>query len=38
MRQATKTQSVEKLDPVWERIREEAQDIARHLGVSLEAM
>ena len=30
MRQATKTQSVERLDPVWDRIREEAEDIARH--------
>jgi len=29
MRQATKTQSVERIDPVWDRIREEAQDIAR---------
>jgi len=29
MRQATKTQSVERLDPVWSRIREEAEDIAR---------
>ena len=30
MRQATKTKSVERLDPVWNRIREEAEDIARH--------
>ncbi len=30
MRQATKTQSIEKLDPVWGRIREEAEEIARH--------
>ena len=30
MRQATKTQSIEKLDPVWGRIREEAEAIARH--------
>jgi serine O-acetyltransferase len=30
MRQATQTQSVEKLDPVWDRIREEAEEIARH--------
>lgn len=29
MRQATKSQPVEKLDPVWSRIREEAQEIAR---------
>ncbi len=29
MWQATKTQSLERLDPVWSRIREEAQDIAR---------
>jgi serine O-acetyltransferase len=29
MRQATKTQSVEKIDPVWSRIREEAEEIAR---------
>ncbi len=29
MRQATKTQAVERLDPVWSRIREEAEDIAR---------
>lgn len=29
MRQATKTQSLERLDPVWSRIREEAQEIAR---------
>jgi len=29
MRQATKTQSVEKIDPVWSRIRAEAEDIAR---------
>jgi serine O-acetyltransferase len=28
MRQATKTQSVERLDPVWDRIRAEAQQIA----------
>ena len=30
MRQATKTKSVERLDPVWDRIREEAETIARH--------
>ena len=30
MRQATKTQSIEKIDPVWNRIREEAEGIARH--------
>jgi len=30
MRQATKTKSVERLDPVWDRIREEAEAIARH--------
>jgi serine O-acetyltransferase len=30
MRQATKSKSVERLDPVWNRIREEAEDIARH--------
>ena len=29
MRQATKTQSVQRLDPVWNRIRDEAEDIAR---------
>lgn len=29
MRQATRTQPVEKLDPVWDRIREEAEEIAR---------
>lgn len=29
MRQATKTQSVERLDPVWSRIRDEASQIAR---------
>jgi serine O-acetyltransferase len=29
MRQATKTQSVEKLDPVWTRIRAEAEEITR---------
>ncbi|PZF76868.1 serine O-acetyltransferase [Aestuariivirga litoralis] len=29
MRQAAKTQSVEKIDPVWSRIREEAEEIAR---------
>ncbi len=29
MRQATKTQVVERLDPVWQRIRAEAEDIAR---------
>ena len=29
MRQATKTQFVEKIDPVWSRIREEAEEIAR---------
>ena len=29
MRQATKTQAVERLDPVWSRIRDEAQEIAR---------
>jgi serine O-acetyltransferase len=29
MRQATQTQLIEKLDPVWNRIRDEAQDIAR---------
>ena len=30
MRQAAKTQSVERIDPVWGRIREEAEQIARH--------
>jgi len=30
MRQATKTQNVERLDPVWDRIRGEAEDISRH--------
>ncbi len=30
MRQAAKTQSLERLDPVWGRIRNEAEDIARH--------
>jgi serine O-acetyltransferase len=30
MRQAPKTQSLERIDPVWDRIREEAEDIARH--------
>ena len=30
MRTATKTQSIERLDPVWQRIRAEAEDIARH--------
>jgi len=30
MRHAAKTQSVEKIDPVWSRIREEAEAIARH--------
>jgi serine O-acetyltransferase len=30
MRQAAKTQSVERIDPVWSRIREEAEAIARH--------
>lgn len=30
MRQSAKTKSVERLDPVWSRIREEAEDIARH--------
>ncbi len=30
MRQAAKTQSVEKIDPVWSRMREEAEAIARH--------
>ena len=29
MRQVAKTQSVEKIDPVWSRIREEAEEIAR---------
>ncbi len=29
MRQATRTQPVEKLDPVWDRIRSEAEEIAR---------
>jgi serine O-acetyltransferase len=29
MRQATMTHSVERLDPVWGRIRDEAEDIAR---------
>ncbi|MFN0194198.1 MAG: serine O-acetyltransferase [Aestuariivirga sp.] len=29
MRQATKTRSVEKLDPVWDRIRSEAEEITR---------
>jgi serine O-acetyltransferase len=29
MRQATKTQVVERLDPVWQRIRSDAEDIAR---------
>ena len=29
MRQATKTQCVEKIDPVWSRIRDEAEEIAR---------
>ena len=29
MRQATKTQTVQRLDPVWDRIRGEAEDIAR---------
>lgn len=29
MRQATKTQVVERLDPVWQRIRADAEDIAR---------
>lgn len=29
MRHAAKTQSVEKIDPVWSRIRDEAEDIAR---------
>lgn len=29
MRQAAKTQVIEKIDPVWERIRQEAQEIAR---------
>jgi serine O-acetyltransferase len=29
MRHAAKTQSVEKIDPVWSRIREEAEEIAR---------
>ena len=30
MRQNAKTQSVERIDPVWGRIREEAEQIARH--------
>ena len=30
MRQAAKTQSVERIDPVWGRIREEAEQISRH--------
>ena len=30
MRQAAKTQSLERIDPVWGRIREEAEQIARH--------
>ncbi|MCB1379774.1 MAG: serine O-acetyltransferase [Alphaproteobacteria bacterium] len=30
MRQAPKTQSLERLDPVWDRIRAEAEEIARH--------
>ena len=30
MRQAAKTQSLERFDPVWGRIRDEAEDIARH--------
>ena len=30
MRIATQTQTVEHIDPVWNRIREEAEDIARH--------
>jgi len=30
MRTATKTQSIERLDPVWQRIRAEAEDVARH--------
>ena len=29
MRQATKTQAVERLDPVWDRIRAEAEDLVR---------
>jgi serine O-acetyltransferase len=29
MRQATQTRSIQRLDPVWARIREEAEDIAR---------
>lgn len=30
MRQAAKTQTIERLDPVWDRIRGEAEDIAHH--------